>query len=114
MAANHPINQLMLANVAGSQAGKLVARLTSGGFYVTQIDSQGGILHDATVTLFVGFNKSQLARLLEHIRECCRTRRQFLPAHAEVPILNAQSVMIEAEIGGATVYVFNVQRFEQL
>jgi uncharacterized protein YaaQ len=29
-------------------------------------------------------------------------------------MLEAQSVMIEAEVGGASVFVFDVERFEQL
>jgi uncharacterized protein YaaQ len=114
MAPPVQVNQLVLVTAAGGQAGKLINQLISDGFYVTQIDSRGGILYESTVSLLVGLEKRRLPELLKYVRECCRTRRQFLPAHAEVPILNAQSVMIEAEIGGATVYVFDVERFERL
>jgi uncharacterized protein YaaQ len=114
MTSPDSVNQLVLATVAGSQAGELVDRLVRSGFYVTQIDSRGGILHEATVSLLIGFDRVRLPRLLEHVRDCCHTRRQFIPAHAEAPILEAQTVMIEAEIGGATVFVFDVERFEQL
>ena len=108
------VNQLVFATVAGSQAGEFVDRLIRSEFHVTQIDSRGGILHEATVSLLIGLDRARLPRLLEHVRECCHTRRQFIPAHAEAPILEAQTVMIEAEIGGATVFVFDVERFEHL
>jgi uncharacterized protein YaaQ len=108
------IDQLVLATVAGAQAGELVKRVTADGFYVTEIDSQRGILHESTVSLLLGLEGKRLSRLMEHIRECCYTRRQYIPAHVEAAIFEAQPVMIEAEIGGATVFVFDVEHFEQL
>ena len=108
------VNQMVFANVAGSQARALVERLTNDGFYVTQIASRGGILHEATVSLLIGLDKMRLSRFLDHVRKLCQKRRQFYPAHAEAPFLNTPVVMIEAEIGGASVYIFDVERFEQL
>ena len=114
MTPRNAINQLVIATVSGTQAGVLTERLTRDGFYVTQIDSSGGILHEAMLSLLIGFDQVRLPRLLEHIRECCQTRRRFIPAHVEAPLLEIQPVMIEAEVGGATVYVLDVERFEQL
>jgi len=108
------VNQLVFVTVAGAQAGNLTDRLTRDGFTVTQMDSRGGILHAATVSLLIGLDRTRLPCLLEHLRECCRTRRRFIPAHVEAPLLEAQPVMIEAEVGGATIYVLDVERFEQL
>ena len=108
------VNQLIIANVAGAQANTLTERLTHDGFYVTQVDSSGGILYEATTTLLIGLDRQHLPQLLEHVRECCSTRRRFIPAHVEAPLLEVQPVMIEAEVGGATVYALNVERFEQL
>lgn len=108
------INQLVIATVAGAQAGSLTERLTREGFYVTQVDSSGGILYEATLSLLIGLDRAHLPRLLEAIRECCHTRRRFVPAHVEAPLLEVQPVMIEAEVGGATIYVLDVERFEQL
>jgi uncharacterized protein YaaQ len=114
MESTGTVNQLVVATVSGAQSGELIGRLTRDGFNVTQFDSRGGILHEATVALLIGLDKARLPRLLEHLRECCHTRRQFLPAHIEGPFLEIQPVMIEAEVGGATVYALDVERFEQL
>jgi uncharacterized protein YaaQ len=114
MAPSNTVNQLVLVTVASSQTGALVKQLTADGFYVTQIDSQGGLLYETTVSLLIGLDRTRLPRLLKHIRDCCKTRRQYIPAYAEAPMLEAQSVMIEAEVGGASIFVFNVERFEQL
>lgn len=106
--------QLVIATVGGSQAGVLIERLTRAGFYVTQVDSSGGLLHEATVTLLIGLERESLPGLLELLRECCQTRRQFIPAHVEIPPLDVQPMMIEALVGGATIYVLDVERFEQM
>jgi uncharacterized protein YaaQ len=108
------VNQLVIATVAGTQASELTDRLTRSGFYVTQVDSSGGILYEATTTLLIGLDKERLLQLLEHVRECCHTRRRYVPAHVEAPLLEIQPMMIEAEVGGATVYTLSVERFEQL
>jgi uncharacterized protein YaaQ len=114
MAAPNVVDQLVLVTVSGTQAGALTDRLTRDGFTVTQVDSSGGILREATNSLLIGLDHARLSRLLKHLRECCRTRRQFIPAHVEAPLLEVQPMMVEAEVGGAAVYVLNVERFEQL
>jgi uncharacterized protein YaaQ len=114
MASGDAINQLAIATVSGAQAGALIDRLTRDGFTVTRVDSSGGILHEATVSLLIGLEQARLSHLLALIRECCRTRRRFIPAHVEAPLLEIQPMLIEAEVGGATVYVLDVERFEQL
>ena len=111
---NAVVNQLILVTVAGTQAGALTVRLVRDGFYVTQVDSSGSILREARNSLLIGLDRARLSRLLEHIRECCPTRRQFIPAHVEAPLLEVQPMMIEAEVGGATLYALDVEHFEQL
>ena len=114
MTSSQIVNQMVFAVVAGSQARELVERLTRDGYYVTQIASRGGILHEATISLLIGLDKLRLPSFLEHVGKICQKRREFYPAHAEGQFLSTPVVMIEAEIGGASVYVFDVERFEQL
>lgn len=108
------VNQLVIATVSGTQASALTDRLTRDGFYITRIDSSGGILYEATVSYIIGLDRARLPRLLEYVRECCSTHRRFIPAHVETPLLEIQPMMIEAEVGGATVYALDVEHFEQL
>ena len=114
MAPPNVVNQLAIVTVSGSQADELTDRLTDAGFYFTQVDSSGGILYEATVSLLIGFDEARQPFLLDQIRECCPTHQRFIPAHAEAPMLEVQPVMIEAQVGGATIHVLQVERFEQL
>ncbi len=114
MPPRNQVNQLVIVTISGSQADQLTDDLTAQGFYVTQVDSGGGIVREATTSLLIGLDQSRLPRLLNHLRECCSTRRRFIPAHVEAPLLEIQPMIIEAEEGGATIFVLPVEGFEQL
>ena len=113
MTPQGPVDQLAIITVAASQVAAATDMLTGEGYCVTQIDSDGGVLSNATASLFVGLSRERLRRLLEIVRECCRARRRLMPAHAEAAMVQVEPMMIEVEVGGAMVYALNVERFEQ-
>ena len=112
--APNPIDEFVIVIVSGEQAGDLTARLTRDGFYVTQMDSSGGLLQEAQTSLLVGLHGSRRERLLEHIRVACRRQRRFIPAHLEGSSSVFHPAVIEAEVGGALAFVLKLERFEQL
>jgi uncharacterized protein YaaQ len=112
--ASSVIDQLCLVSVLGEQAGELTARLVADGFQATEMNSSGGLLQEVQVTLLIGLPHARLGALLAHIRDCCRRQRRFIAAHLEGSSSLFQPAIIEAETGGAIVYVFEVERFEQL
>ncbi|MCS7179127.1 MAG: cyclic-di-AMP receptor [Anaerolineae bacterium] len=109
-----PVNQLVIATVAGEQAGDVIRTLVAEGFHVTRIDSTSGLLQEATVSLLIGLDRSRLPHLLERIRTLCSPYIRYLPVHLEVTMAEIQPLMIETQVGGATVFVLNVERFEQV
>lgn len=108
------INQLVIVVVSGAQAGGLTHRLRSANFYFTQLDSWGGLLEESTACILIGLNEARLTELKALIHECCQVHRQFIPARLDASMLQVQPVMIEAEVGGAAVYTFAVERFVQI
>jgi uncharacterized protein YaaQ len=113
LATTTPINELFVVVAAGEQAGDLTHHLVQGGFYFTLVDSSGGFLQNSTQCLLIGINDARHEALFKLIRDCCHTRRTYIPARVENPIMQGQPLMIEAEIGGATIFVLEVERFEQ-
>jgi uncharacterized protein YaaQ len=107
------VNQLVCVTVAGEQVSELTQRLIGDGFHATQVD-RGGLLQETPVSLLIGLHRADLPRLLTHLRECCRTQRRFIPTQAETAWIEGLGMMIEAEVGGATIYALDVERFEQL
>ena len=114
MTASSVIDQLCLVAVLGEQAGELTARLVADGFQVTEMNSTGGLLQEVQVSLLIGLSRTRLGPLLAHIRDCCRRQRRFIAAHLEGSSSLFQPAIIEAETGGAIIYVFDVERFEKL
>ncbi len=108
------VNQLVIAIVAGGQADEVIRTLVKDGFYVTQIDSTSGLLQEATASLLIGLDRARLPHLLQRIRTLCRPYTRYLPIHVEVTMTEMQPMMIETQVGGATVFVLNVERFEQV
>lgn len=104
---------LLAIVVAGDQTDQLFQRLNAERFCFTVIDSAGGLLQESAVCLLIGLEQTRLEELFASIQACCHTRRQFIPTRLEAAAL-PQPVMIEAEVGGATVYVLKVERFEQI
>ena len=113
-AANQEVNLLVIVIVASEQINELTQELIKGSFYFTRIDSSGGLLEKSTVSLLIGINQNRLEPLLALIRKMCHTRLKFIPARVEAPLMQGQPLMIEAEVGGASIYVVDVERFEQL
>ena len=108
------VNQLLVIIVSGLQADKLMKQLTQQGFYFTKIDSSGGMLQESMVCLLVGLNNQRVAELLDLIGECCQSYRQYIPTQMSISPDYGHVPMIEAQVGGATIFSMNIERFEQI
>lgn len=114
MSERLPIDQLFIVNVLGEQSGELRQRLIRDGFQITEMNSAGGLVQELQVSLLIGLHHSRQTQLLEHLRDCCHRQRRFLPTQFEGSPTVFHSTVIEAEVGGAMIFVLNVDRFEQL
>lgn len=108
------IDHLAFIVVSGLQVVQLEQEMRQRGFYFTHIDSLGGVFHEPTVCLLAGTSKERLSELLDLVRECCQPFQQFIPTHLNLDPHLAPLPMVEAHLGGAVVYVTEIERFEQL
>jgi uncharacterized protein YaaQ len=107
--------KLIMSIVHSDDAGRLVSALTESGFRATTISTTGGFLRQGNATVFTGTEDENVDRVLQLIHENCRTRRQFvnpLPPVME-PGEMYMPTPVEVQLGGATVFVLEVGRFEQ-
>ena len=61
-----------------------------------------------------GFSITKLDECFDIIREHSSSRKQIMPATAELGMGFFPSTPVQVEVGGATVFVLNVERFEKL
>ena len=114
MIQDSAIDRLVVIVVSGPQGGDLMHQLTQEKFAFTKVDSSGGLVQEPTLCLIVGLGNTRLSALLELIRKVCQPLRQYIPTNLNIQPGYPNLPMIEAQIGGATVYLMNVEQFEQL
>ncbi len=107
--------KMVMAVVHADDANALSKALAQAGYGVTQAKSAGGFLRRQNATIFAGVPDRDVDRVLQIIRERCRSRtEQVTPLP---PVVEPGEVYMpypmEVEVGGATVFVLDVERFEK-
>ena len=105
----------IVAIVQSDDAGALSDALREQNFQSTLISSTGGFLREGNATLLIGVEDDQVDRVLEIIKENCNTRTQFV--NPMPPVMEPGELYmpqpVEVQVGGATIFVYNVERFEK-
>jgi uncharacterized protein YaaQ len=113
---NQPDMKLVTAIVHSEDAGTLVDALLEKEFRATRLQSSGGFLKQGNATILVGVEDDQVDAVLEIVSANCHSRRQFV--NPMPPIMEPGEFYmpypVEVEVGGATVFVMPVERFERL
>ena len=108
--------KLVIAIVHAEDAGALVDALTDKEYRVTRLQSTGGFLKQSNASVLVGVEEPQVDDVLGVIRETCHARQQYI--NPMPPIMEPGEFFmpypLEVEVGGATVFVLPVERFERL
>ena len=108
--------KLVIAVVQGEDTAPTVQALSAAGISVTKMASSGGFLQQGNATLIIGVDDDKVEVALDLIRENCRERSQYMtpmPPMVE-PGEFFMPYPVEVQVGGATVFVVDVERFEKL
>lgn len=107
--------KLIMAIVSSDDSRKVLDRLTKGGFRATVIGTTGGFLREGNTTIFVGTEDQRVSQAIEMLRQTCRRRTQWI---SPMPTLEGpgleMSEPVEVNVGGAVVFVMNVEEFIQV
>ena len=102
---------LMLAIVQPEDADSATRALTAVGLRATRISSMGAFLGAGNVTLLMGLEKADVPRALAVLAEKCHTRKMYLnAAMGGGGVLPVVALPIEAEVGGANVFMIKAER----
>ncbi|HEX5591325.1 MAG TPA: cyclic-di-AMP receptor [Candidatus Limnocylindrales bacterium] len=108
--------KLIVAIIHNEDAGALVDALLEGEHRATRLHSSGGFLKQSNATIVVGADDDKVDAVLEIIRANCTSRTQVV--NPMPPIMEPGEFFmpypLEVEVGGATVFVLPVERFERL
>ena len=105
----------IIAIVHGDDAGALTDALREKNYPSTLISSTGGFLREGNATLLIGVADGQVDAVLAIVKENCKTRTQFV--NPMPPVMEPGELYmpqpVEVQVGGAVVFVLDVERFER-
>jgi len=109
----HPsINRLISAVIQEQDLENSLSVLTNLGFSVTHLPSSGGFLSRRSITLLIGLTAGQEKTVFDALSTSCKKRVEYVSTPlvaGPVPFPNP----IPVNVGGATVFVFEVEKYEE-
>ena len=105
---------MILTIVSNDDSGAVSSALTRGGFSVTKLATTGGFLMAGNMTLLICTDDERVDDCIGIISKCCKQRTEIVPGTATLGLGIESALPMEVPVGGATVMVTNVERFEKL
>lgn len=108
--------KLIIAIVQDEDAQKVTSTLMNDGYSITKLATTGGFLRAGNTTFLIGVDEDRLENALELIENACKSRKQV--ATSPSPVSEPTGVYVpypvEVTVGGATVFVVDVQDFRKI
>ena len=105
----------LITAIVNKDDGRAVqSGLTSKGFTVTRIATTGGFLMAGNVTFILGVEDDKVDEAIDIIALFAEKRKQIVPPTASYGMGVSSAYPIELMMGGATVFVQDVERFEKM
>lgn len=106
--------KLVLAIINHDDANTVTQNLTKGGFSSTKLATTGGFLMSGNVTILIGVDEEKVQEVIDIIREFSHSRKQMIPTTTEMGYGYYPSMPVEVTVGGATIFVVDIERFERV
>jgi len=106
--------KLLVAIINSDDSHNVINEITKAGFYATKLSTTGGFLRAGNLTLLMGVDDDKVDELLDILRENCRKREEVtpvIPAY-DTGVMNA--IPVKITVGGATVFVLDVDQFHKM
>lgn len=105
------INRLMIAVVQDQDVESAVRALKKLKISITRLPSSGGFLGRRSSTLLLGIPDELEGSALKALRKSCRTRIEYITMPLEGTPM-ALPAPTPISVGGATVFIFDIERYE--
>jgi uncharacterized protein YaaQ len=108
--------KLVIVIIQDKDVLNLMDAITEAKFGVTKLASTGGFLREGNTTLLIGVEKEKVDEVISIVKVICKKRNKILD---NTPYTIAESTGIivpysgelQVEVGGATVFVVDVDKF---
>ena len=107
--------KLIIAIVSAEDQNRVSKHLTQHGFSATKLSTTGGFLMAGNTTFLIGCEEDKVDEALGIIKRHSQKRTRLVPASSMPPHAGAYvSAPVEVTVGGATVFVVDVEKFEKM
>ena len=103
--------KLIIAIINKDDAADVSGALTKARYSVTKLATTGGFLMSGNITLLIGTREENVDRAIEIIKQHSKQRTEIVPSTATYGIGVAASQPLEVDIGGATIFVVDVDKY---
>jgi uncharacterized protein YaaQ len=107
--------KLVVIIASDSDADRLMRKLVEQGYPATKVSSTSGFLHRGNATVLSGVDPDEVDQVVSLVRSECRARTELVPVQT-LPFFGEGTALaepVEVRVGGAIVFVLNVERFEK-
>lgn len=107
--------KLIIGIVNSDDSSYLISEITRASFQATKLSTSGGFLKSGNVTVLVGVEDDKVDDVISIFSDCCSRRTQMVPTTP--PFMGegfATATPVEITIGGATIFVVDIEKFVKL
>jgi len=110
------MNKLVVAVIQDKDSVKLMESLVDSGYRATKLASTGGFLKAGNTTMLIGVEQEQVEGVVSIIRSVCKSREKMVTTMSPIggAVESYVPYPVEVIVGGATIFVLDVERFEHV
>jgi uncharacterized protein YaaQ len=108
------LDKLVMAVIQDEDAFHLMDMLNTKGFSITKLSSTGGFLRSGNTTFICGVTDERLPEFVDVIERKCRSRKQIASVNAMDESEFYAPKPVEITVGGANIFVLNIDRFHRV
>jgi len=106
--------KMVIAIVSNDDSSRVLKGLVEKHFQATKLSTTGGFLNAGNTTLLIGCTEEQVSEVKLTIKAYCSRRSKVI----NKTITNENGIMtktpVEVNVGGATIFVIDVEQFEKM
>ncbi len=109
--------KMIYAIVRNDNEDDVVTQLTQHHYSVTRLSTTGGFLRKGNTTLMIGADDEKVDEVISLIKQECGQHQKLtvnMPYISGTTMVNYATMPMHVEVGGATIFVVNVERYEKI
>lgn len=110
--SNSSVNRLMAAIIQEADLESVLMSLSKLGFSVSRLSSTGGFLSRRNVTLLIGVQEGREEVAVKTLKNSCHKRVEFVSPSLQGAAFPMPTPM-QVTVGGATIFLFEVESYDE-